>query len=47
MTCFKSGLYYKGVAIEYGVPKNTISTRTKNKKSYFAALEYSSSKRKK
>ena len=43
----ESGLSNKEVAKKYGVPENTISTWTKNKTSYFAALEQSSSKRKK
>lgn len=35
----KSGISIKEVGKIYGVPKNTISTSSKNKTSYFAALE--------
>ena len=35
----KSGLSIKEVGKKYGVPKNTISTWSKNKTSYFAVLE--------
>ena len=48
MKDLERGLSNKGVAKKiYDVPKNTISTWTKNKTSYFDAQEQSSSKRKK
>ena len=43
----ESGMSNKEVAEKYGVPKNTISTRLKNKDKYRADSDKSSNKRKK
>ena len=39
----EEGVPNKDVAKKYGVPKNTLSTWSKNKDKYFAALEEGSS----